>query len=201
MKEWLIREYVENRRTANDIGATEKRDGKTIWTWLRKFGIPTRPRGGDSSSGSFQKGHLLGVGRKHTTESREKIRAAALADGRLPWGKDNEPYWKGRTGKDHPSFKGGLTPERQAVYSSPEWVDAVKIVWARDGAACRCCGKHHNTTKARGTFHVHHIVSFQVKKLQTDPENLVLLCKDCHKFVHSKKNTAKKFIKEKQNAS
>lgn len=126
---------------------------------------------------------------------------AAITDGRVPWGKGNDPYWIGVTGDKHPSFKGGLTPERQAVYSSREWVDAVKIVWARDNATCQCCGKHHNTEVNRGNFHIHHIVTFQVKELQTDPENLVLLCKDCHKFVHSKKNVTKQFIKEISNVS
>jgi len=195
-KAWLIREYIEKRRTADDIAIEENRDAKTIWSWLKKFDIPTRPRGGESSSGSFKKGHSLGVGRKHTEETKQKLRAAALADGRVPWGNGNEPYWRGVTGEKHPSFKGGLTPERQAVYSSQEWVEAVKIVWSRDGARCQCCGKHHNTAEARGTFHIHHVTSFQVKELRTDPENLVLLCKDCHKFVHSKKNVNKQFIKD-----
>lgn len=196
-KEWLQREYVDKKRTANDIAKHEGRDAKTIWSWLKKFGIPTRSRGGESSSGSFTKGHKLGVGRKHTDETKEKIRKASIEDGRVPWGKGNEPYWKGKTGEQHPSYKGGLTPERQAVYSSKEWVTAVKSVWHRDNATCQCCGKHHNTTESRGTFHIHHLVSFQVAELRTEPSNLILLCKDCHQFVHSKENTAKKFIKEK----
>jgi hypothetical protein len=197
-KEWLKREYVDNRRTANDIALSENRDAKTIWSWLKKFGIPTRPRGAESSPGTFKKGHLKGVGRKHTEETKAKIRDASIADGRVPWGKGNEPYWKGKTGESHPSYKGGLTPERQSVYSSQEWVDAVKKVWARDNATCQRCGKHHNTAETRGTFHVHHVVSFQVKELQTEPSNLVLLCRDCHKFVHSKKNINKIFIKDRK---
>lgn len=195
-KEWLEHQYSVLRRSADDIAKDENRDSKTIWSWLKKFGIPTRKRGAESSPGTFQKGHKLGVGRKHTDETKRKIREASLADGRVPWGKGNEPFWRGKTGSDHPSYKGGLTPERQSVYSSPEWVDAVKTVWARDNATCQCCGKHHNTAEVRGTFHIHHITSFQVKELQTEPKNLVLLCRDCHKFVHSKSNINKLFIKE-----
>jgi len=147
---------------------------------------------------SFQKGQEnLFKGKKHSQETKDKLSRIALADGRVPWGKGNEPYWRGVTGKDHPSFKGGLTPERQAVYSSREWVDSVKSVWARDDAICQCCGKDHRDEGNRGNFHIHHIVSFQVKELQTNLENLVLLCKECHKFVHSKLNVNKKFIKEK----
>lgn len=200
-KAWLYCEYVEKKRTANEIAIDEKRDAKTIWSWLKKFDIETRPRGGGSSSGSFKKGESIWIGRKHKESTKEKIRAAALADGRVPWGKGNNPYWIGKTGEYHPCFRGGLTPERQSVYSSQEWVDAVKIVWARDDATCQCCGKHHNTESNRGNFHIHHVVTFQAKELQTDPSNLVLLCKDCHKFVHSKKNISNQFIKEKPNAS
>lgn len=196
-KDWLYQEYVQKKRTANDIAKDESRDAKTIWSWLKKFGIQTRPRGAESSGGSFRKGHKLGVGRKHTQETKDKLREISLKDGRVPWGKENEPYWKGVKGEKHPSYKGGLTPERQAVYSSREWVESVKKVWKRDDATCQCCGKHHNTEEARGTFHVHHIVSFQVPELRTDPNNLVLLCKECHKFVHSKQNSTKQFIKEK----
>lgn len=193
---WLEAEYIGKKRTANDIAKEVGRDAKTVWSWLKKFGIPTRPRGGESSSGSFKKGQTRPAGWKHSEATKKRLRELALADGRHPWGKGNDPYWRGKTGEQHPSYKGGLTPERQAVYSSQEWIEAVKVVWTRDNATCQLCGVHHNTAKMRGTFHVHHIVSFQIKELRTKPSNLVLLCKDCHKFVHSKKNTSKKFIKE-----
>jgi len=198
---WLRAEYVDKKRTANDIAKEVCKDAKTIWSWLKKFNIPTRPRGGDSSSGSFKKGQARPAGWKHSEKTKKKLKEIAIADGRLPWGKSNEPYWRGKTGEQHPSYKGGLTPERQSVYSSTEWVEAVKAVWSRDKATCQCCGKLHNTTEARGTFHIHHIVSFQVKELRTEPSNLVLLCKDCHKFIHSKKNASKQFIKESKNVS
>ncbi len=110
--------------------------------------------------------------------------------------KDGVHWLKGVTGKEHPSFKGGLTPERQSVYSSEKWCEAVKEVWKRDNATCQNCGKHHNTEKNRGNFHIHHIISFQIKEHQTDSNNLILLCKECHKWVHSKNNINQKFIKK-----
>lgn len=201
LKAWLQCEYVDKKRTANEIAIDEKRDAKTIWSWLKKFGIETRPRGGESSSGSFKKGESIWTGRKHKESTKEKMRASAIAEGRVPWGKENEPYWRGKSGEAHPRYKGGLTPERQSVYSSIEWVDAVKAVWKRDSATCQRCGIHHNTQESRGNFHIHHITSFQFKNLQTKSSNLVLLCKDCHKFVHSKENINKQFIKELPNVS
>lgn len=196
-KEWLIDQYITQGKDANRIGREIGRDGKSVWNWMVAYGIQTRPRGGKTLPHSFQKGQVNPFqGRRHSQETKNKLSAMAIADGRVPWGKGNEPYWRGVTGEKHPSFKGGLTPERQAVYSSQEWVDAVKTVWARDNATCQCCGRHHNTTESRGTFHIHHITSFQVKELRTEPNNLILLCKECHKFVHSKRNTTKQFIKE-----
>lgn len=196
-KEWLIDQYINQGKDANQIGREIGRDGKSVWNWLSLYKIKTRPRGGFTLPHAFKKGQEnLFKGKNHSQETRDKLSKIAISDGRLPWGKNNDPYWRGKTGKDHPSFKGGFTPERQAVYSSKEWVDAVKIVWERDGAICQHCNKHHNSAKVRGTFHIHHIVSFQIKELRTEPSNLVLLCKECHNFVHSKKNITKIFIKE-----
>lgn len=201
-REWLFDQYVTQGKNANLIAKEIGRNGKRVWEWLTDYGIPTRPRGGFTMPHAFQKGQVNPFkGRKHSQETKDKLRAISIADGRVPWGKGNEPYWRGVTGDKHPAFKGGLTPERQAVYSSKEWVEAVKKVWARDNAICQLCGKDHRDEVNRGTFHVHHIVSFQVKALQTKVSNLVLLCRDCHKFVHSKRNVTKKFIKEKTDVS
>lgn len=195
-KEWLYNEYIVKKRTANEIAKDVERDPKTVWSWLKKFEIKTRPRGGDSSSGSFKKGTNLWKGRKHKESTKQKIREARLKDGHVPYLKNGKHWLKGVKGEKHPLWKGGLTPERQSVYSSKEWVKVVKIVWERDNATCQNCGKHHNTTKNRGSFHIHHIISFQNRETRTDPTNLVLLCKKCHLWVHSKKNTNNKFIKE-----
>ena len=195
-KEWLYQEYIINKRTANDIAKSENKDAKTIWTWLKKFGIKTRPRGGKSSSGSFKKGSNLWLGKKHTDETKQKIRNARLKDGRVPYLKNGEHWLKNISNENHPNWKGGLSADRQSIYASQEWCDAVKKVWARDKAVCQRCGKNHNDELNRGNFHIHHIVSFMVRELRTDVNNLVLLCKDCHKFVHSKKNINKEFIGE-----
>lgn len=195
-KEWLFSEYVTKKRTANDIAKTENKDAKTIWTWLKKLGIETRSRGGASSSGSFKKGSNVWEGKKHTDETKLKIRNARLKDGRVPYLKNGEHWLKNISNEKHPNWKGGLSADRQSIYASQEWCDAVKAVWKRDKAVCQRCGKNHNDELNRGNFHIHHIVSFMVRELRTDVNNLVLLCKDCHKFVHSKKNINKEFIGE-----
>lgn len=197
-KEWLYNEYIVKKRSCDEIAISEKRDSKTIWNWVKKFDIPTRKRGAESSSGTFKKGHKYGVNRIHTEETKEKIRQARLKDGHVPYlNKDGVHWLKGVKGKNHPSYKGGLTPDRQSFYSTIEWSDVVKKVWERDKAICQKCGKNHNTEKNRGNFHIHHIVSFQVKEKRAELNNLILLCKHCHRWVHSKKNINKILIKTK----
>ena len=193
-KDWLFEMYVTQKKSCVDIGIIVNRDPKTVWAWLKKYNIKTRNRGAESSPGTFAKGHKKGVGRIHTDETKEKIRQARLRDGHVPYLK-NGIHWLKYKDAVSPNYKGGLTPERQSFYSSMEWVELVKQVWARDNAICQNCGKHHNETKNRGTFHIHHIISFQIREKRGELSNLVLLCKKCHRWVHSKENANKKFIK------
>lgn len=194
-KKWLIGQYHDQGKSANQIAREIGRDPKRVWEWIRDYGLETRPRGTDYGQ-NFQPGHESPMkGRTHTDETKDKIRAARIADGHVPYLKDGK-HWLKHDGAVSPAWKGGITPERQSFYATPEWADAVKAVWKRDNATCQKCGKHHNEAKNRGTFHIHHIVSFMVKELRSEPSNLVLLCKECHMWVHSKKNTKKEFIKE-----
>lgn len=104
----------------------------------------------------------------------------------------SECWYAHNQGENHYGYNGS-TPERQACYSSREWKQAVKVVWKRDKASCQRCG-----IKAQyydGKFNIHHIVSFQVKDLRTDPKNLILFCSKCHKWVHSNENNKKEWIK------
>lgn len=100
-------------------------------------------------------------------------------------GTSNPMY--GRRGAANHNWKGGCTPERQAFYTSREWAIACSAIWNRDNATCQRCG-------ANGK-HIHHIASFSVKELRAEVSNLVLLCVSCHRWVHSKKNTDKEFLK------
>jgi len=109
------------------------------------------------------------------------------------WGQTGEANWMyGRRGTEVPNWKGGCTPERQAFYSSPEWATACLQVWRRDDGKCQRCGVSH----AERLLHIHHIVSFAVRETRADPANLVLLCVKCHRFVHSKRNSAGEFLRE-----
>jgi hypothetical protein len=192
-KEWLYEHYIEKQLNTTEIAHIVQRDPKSVWNWLKDFGIPTRGRGTDKRQ-QFKKGdNNYFKGKKHTKETKDKIRACRLKDGHVPYLKDGK-HWLKTKGAIHPNWKGGISPDRQSFYCSFEWGEAVKEVWKRDNAICQKCGKKHNTPESRGTFHIHHIVSFRVKKLRANVNNLVLLCKNCHRWVHSKKNINKEFI-------
>ena len=129
--------------------------------------------------------------KKHSipTRSMQEIRAQKY------WGLSGErnPMY-GKRGAEVPNWKGGCTPDRQAFYSSEEWAKASLAVWKRDTATCQRCGTR--AVGKNGAMHIHHIVSFAVKELRADINNLVLLCIGCHHWVHSRENTEQDYIKE-----
>lgn len=179
--------------SANDIAVIVRRDPKSVWNWLKADAVETRPRGHDERQ-RFKKGQPSRfIGRQHSPETKAKLSAIAKADGRVPFHPSIGSYMKGRKGPDTPNWKGGSTPERQACYSSHEWKEAVKAVWHRAKARCERCDVRHNTA-LRGSFDMHHIVSFSNRSLRCLPANLVLLCDECHKFVHSRANTSKEWL-------
>jgi len=92
----------------------------------------------------------------------------------------------GVTGEDNPNWKGGLTPDRQLFYSSIEWKEVSQVVWKRDNGKCRRCGE--------SAEHIHHIVTFMVRALRAESDNLILLCRPCHHWVHSRENISGDFI-------
>ena len=197
-KNWLKTQYHTLGKSANKIAKEIGRDPKRVWEWIKDYGLETRPRGTDYGQNFQAGGKSPFKGKKHTEKAKQAVRDARLKDGRIPCMKDGV-HWMhhpDHEGQKPGSWRGGVTPERQAFYSSKEWSDAVKKVWERDNATCQRCGKHHNTAKARGTFHIHHIISFMHKEYRADVDNLLLLCRPCHLWVHSAKNEHKEFIKE-----
>jgi len=195
---WLEQEYVAKRRDRVQIGAELGKDPSTIRGWLVTYGIPTRPRGanGGAAAHAFKKGEPSRFkGRSHTPENRELFRQQMLASGHVPYLVNGVHHLKGVTGPAHPSWRGGLTPEHQAFSNSPEWKEAARAVWIRDGYSCRRCGSRPPSKGPKhNRGHVHHIVSFQVRELRTVLTNLVLLCADCHRWVHSNANTDREFL-------
>jgi len=106
-------------------------------------------------------------------------------------GADN-PMW-GKVDESNPNWKGGVTPERQSIYVSKKWKDAVKEVWKRDNAQCQKCKIKKDKSNA---FHVHHIKDFTYVEDRCNPKNLILLCEKCHHWIHSRRNKNGEYIQQ-----
>lgn len=194
-RDWLYQKYIVEELDAAQIGRMVNRNITTIYYWMKKFDIPTRPRGSNYKQ-NLNNGRPKGW--HHTEETKRKVGKASRERGAVPYLRNGKHWLKTAKPKDNPNWKGGITPERQEFHNSLEWKEAVKAVWKRDNAICQRCKLDHRTLdrkKAR-KFHIHHIVSFEVVELRTNVDNLVLLCHKCHMWVHSRKNTNKEFIKE-----
>lgn len=178
-----------------DIGWLYDRDPKTVHYWLRKAGIPTRARGMDPRQWFAKGGDPRSFsGTKHSAASKAKIGAASR--GRAPYLRDGVHWLHTVPADKNPNWKGGATPERQEFYRSIEWKAAVKAVWRRDNGCCRRCALDWRTVDSATTptFHIHHIVSFAVVARRAATDNLVLLCRPCHHWVHSNKNADRQFL-------
>lgn len=190
-RDWLYQKYIIEGLSCPQIGKLVNRDGSTIRHWLRKHGIPTRPRGHNREY--LLKGQRKGF--RHSPQSIEKIRQASVERGALPYLRDGEHYNKGKRGAVVANWKGGITPERQAFYRSEEWKAACREVWVRDDGKCRRCGlDSRHIDRSMISFHVHHIVTFANQSLRAYPHNLILLCDNCHYFIHSGDNIIGEFL-------
>ena len=180
--------YVDDGLRCPAIARLIDSDASTVRDWLVAAGIPTIPRG-QNPAVHFKKGHKLSVGRRHSPETIAIIRQQTIGRGILPYLKNGVHWLKNLPPSANPNYKGGCTPERQTFYRSAEWKAACVAVWHRADAKCeRCRIDHRKIDRRKNKFHVHHIVSFQVKALRAEPTNLALLCQPCHMFVHSARN-------------
>lgn len=190
----LRRLYVDGKQDCVTLGKLYQRDPKTIWAWLKAAGIPTRGRGTDPRQ-QFRKGQQMRLGIRHSSESVARIRQATIDRGGVPYLRDGQHWLKTAPPSANPKWKGGITPERQAFYRTPEWKAACVTVWTRADARCERCGLDHRTIDRKNQrFHIHHIASFAVVALRAEPSNLALLCRPCHLWVHSRANTAGEFL-------
>ncbi|WP_373889417.1 HNH endonuclease [Massilia sp. TS11] len=94
-----------------------------------------------------------------------------------------------RTGERSLTWKGGITTEHQAFYASKAWRDLCAEIWRRERGHCQRCRERCSTGE------VHHIHTWVNRPdLRLEGSNLALLCVGCHKWVHSKRNTAREFL-------
>lgn len=189
-EEWLRQKYLVEGLSCNEIANIVRRNPKQVWQWIKDYGISTRPRGHNTLH--LPRGRKPGfrLSKKH----KERLREARKESPNLPHLTGGKHWLKTVPKSKHPNWKGGISPERQVVYETQEWKDACKAVWSRANAHCERCGKNHNTVRVRSAFHIHHIVGFENVELRVNPLNLMLVCRECHLWIHSNKNKSKEFI-------
>lgn len=207
-KDELYDLYITQKKSTYEIADIVNRDSKRVWEWLKDYNIPTRTSGSTLSENTY--GYKISKGivthpRKGVTVSTEtKSKISNTRKGRVYQsisGEKNPMF--GVKGEKHPSWKGGLTPLRQKIYSTDEWKNVRKLVFERDNYSCVMCDKYISSIK-RGAkticnLAIHHITPFSddVTKACVQ-DNLVLLCHECHAWVHSGENLKGLYIDKKK---
>lgn len=189
-RDWLYQKYVVEGLSSYQIGELVSRNPKNVYNKLKDFRIPTRTRAETVVQNSWWN---LGKesarkGKPMSAETKAKISAARTGK-RYPNLRGEKNGMFGRTGENSPNWKGGVTPDRQKIYSTGEWKEIAKSVFERDGYRCVRCGKKSNK------LHTHHVKTWaECTEGRTDIDNLITVCKGCHLWIHSKKNTNGEYL-------
>lgn len=217
-EEWLRKAYLEDGLSTYRIAAIVGHDPKTVYSALVRFGIPRRRLGGGAkhktpqpyqnavwlrreyvdakrSSGDIAKAadttqsNILFFLKKFGIPRRTVSEARAIKHWGLQ-GSTNGMY--GKMGRLNPNYKDSFSPERQRIYAGSKWKALEQLVFKRDRGACRRCGKSHLGPRS---LHAHHVAPWAGNpNLRFDPDNIITLCSGCHRWVHSRKNTAKEYV-------
>lgn len=191
-RDTLTQLYTLQQLSDRAIGELLDVPAHQVYLTRRALGIPSRPRGHNLTGGqrpAIDYGTWRGKSRDAAT--RAKISAAAQQQVSRPSGQFHPMF--GRTGCANPNYKHGRSPERQRVYSSYAWRVVIEYVYGRDGGECQRCGgaiEHQHKNQ-----HHHHLAGWEdFPERRIDPENVVLMCRPCHEWIHSAQNTARHFL-------
>ena len=153
--------YLKKRYTISKLASELNCSTGKIRYWLNRYNLPHRSRG------------EANIGRKQTTETREKISEAMKGDQHPCYGKTlseetRRKISESRVGDKNPMWRGGVSFEPYP----PMFNETLKRkIRERDNYICQItlCGKLGKT--------VHHI---DYDKNNNEPKNLITLCKSCH---------------------
>jgi len=154
---------------------------KRLGEILKKAGIKTRFKKGIhvSPNTQFKKGQSVRLGKKHTKETKEKLRQDNFRNPRKYWLGKHNPY---HSGDKNVNWKGGVTLENEKERKNIAYYEWRRQVFGRDHFRCRIC-------TASGFMNAHHILPFRNHtELRTDVKNGITVCLDCHKIMHKREN-------------
>lgn len=145
-------------------------------------------------------GHQRSLGKKHTEESKEKMRETALKDGRgkCNLGRKHTDEMKERTrlsklGSKNPNWRGGITLENTVLRRQPAYKDWREKVFKRDDYTCQNCGVRCEQGLGHTVvLNAHHIKPFALyPELREVVSNGLTLCIDCHNLTKQGRGTSK----------
>lgn len=98
----------------------------------------------------------------------------------------------GKTGSLNPNYVDGSSVLRRNPDTERRWRVLRATVLSRDGKTCRRCGCAPVGPRSLCIHHVKRWAGNPDERF--NPDNVVTLCKACHAFVHSAKNTTGEFL-------
>ena len=153
------------------------------------------------NSGSFKKGHKLGmIGKKHSEETKIKM-SISNTNGEYGFKKGHRSWSKGKhlpeetrikisearkdknTLENHPNWQGGKSFEPYPLSWNKTFKEQIRF---RDGYKCQICGVPE--IECSRNLHVHHR-DFNKKNIEL--KNLISLCQPCHMKLHWKARNLK----------
>ena len=98
--------------------------------------------------------------------------------------KENRFYCSENCKRSCPIYRQRKYPKGFKKATSREVVPLLRqLFFKRDNYTCQKCG----ATSEIAQLHVHHEKSYTLNKIMAnDPDNCITLCKECHKWIHSK---------------
>ena len=124
-----------------------------------------------------QIGNKIWLGRKHTEESKRKMRLIAKSQNR------SNLF---QSGENHPRWKGGITEKNHKIRTSTKYKDWRLSVFERDNYTCVWCGQVGHKLQAD------HIKPFaDYPQLRFDVSNGRTLCYECHRKTDTWCNAGK----------
>jgi len=204
-KEFLIKEYIENQKSASEIGRILGVKHDTVIKNLKYHDIPARSHK-ESRQVWYSKNDDPKIGVKHTIEHKIRIGAGlrrAYASGKRSW--TEESRIKSREsnlgqkrskickehqsqnhadfrGKNHPRWKGGLSYEPYC----PKFNESAKEeIRCQHNRLCYLCGKSEKENGRK--LDVHHIDYNKNSLCNGNIWALIPLCQKCHNQTTNKR--------------
>jgi 5-methylcytosine-specific restriction endonuclease McrA len=181
-RETLVRLYVEDDLSMEDVGARVELNALTVAKLLKEYGIPIRDK--TARFAGWNKGKPLPNWQKKLLSRVAKKRVGPLAP-RFGVQLSDETKKKianslnGRfRGKLNPQWKPDATHKwRTILHERFEYKEWRKQVFHRDSYTCRACLK-----PSTGDIQAHHILPVETHPdLILDPNNGITLCIKCHR--------------------